>query len=299
MLSICIPTYNRLPYLKKCLTSIFNGFKNYPYEIIVADGGSTDGTLEYLKSLDNIRLIEQGKLTGAIKAINECFRKAKGDYVFSGNDDFEIMPDVIEKCCKLMDKEEDIAMISPKLKEPRYGNLPGITVKKYWILLSKFAVFRHSVLKKVNYFDENFRTYYVDDDSYLSIMKLGYTTLFTKEFGIIHHRTRDEQTNVARLKGIEEAKKEVLYLKKKWKPLEENIEEYLKDKKWKKTRSNIYQCICNKIWESKTLAKITPLWLYDRFLERVIIFKDKNYDHLKDFYLAQKYPNDIIESLGR
>lgn len=297
MISICIPTYNRINDLKHCMNSIFSGFENYPCEVIVADGGSTDGSLEYLRSLDNITLIEQGKLTGAIKAINECFRKAKGDYVFSGNDDFEIMPDVIEKCCKLMDKEEDIAMISPKLKEPYYGNLPGITVKKYWILLSKFAVFRHSVLKKVNYFDENFRTYYVDDDSYLSIMKLGYTTLFTKEFGIIHHRTRDEQTNVARLKGIKEAKKEVLYLKKKWKPLEENIEEYLKNAHLTKYRSDIYTYLCNRIYESEFWRNNIPTWLYDYLVERVIVFKDKKYDKLKDFYLPQKYPKEILENI--
>ena len=34
--------------------------------------------------------------------------------------------------------------------------------------------------------------------------------------------------------------------------------------------------------------------LHDFFLERVVIFKDKNFDHLEDFFLAQKYPDEII-----
>lgn len=63
MISICIPTYNRLPYLKQCFSSVFNGFGDYPYEVIIADGVSTDGTLEYPRGLDNIKLIETGELT--------------------------------------------------------------------------------------------------------------------------------------------------------------------------------------------------------------------------------------------
>ena len=67
-ISFCIATYNRLPHLKCLLNSIFEGFGDYPYEVIVADGGSTDGSLEYMRNLANIKLIEQKKLTGAIKA---------------------------------------------------------------------------------------------------------------------------------------------------------------------------------------------------------------------------------------
>ena len=128
MLSICIPTYNRISFLKQCLNSIFEGIGSYPYEIVIADGGSTDGTIEYLKSLDNIKLIEQGKLTGAIKAVNECFKKAKGDFVYFPNDDFEIKSEILIKCCKLMEKEKDIGIVAPKIQEPRFGNLPGVTV---------------------------------------------------------------------------------------------------------------------------------------------------------------------------
>ena len=60
MLSLVIPTYNRLPHLKECINSFVEGIGNYPYEIIIPDGGSTDGTIEYLKNVDNdnIKLIE-------------------------------------------------------------------------------------------------------------------------------------------------------------------------------------------------------------------------------------------------
>lgn len=286
--------------MKQCLNSIFEGIGNYPYEIIIADGGSTDGTIEYIKNLENVIPIELGKLTGAIKAVNVCFKKAKGDYVFFANDDFEIKPDVLIKSCRLMEKEEQIGLVAPKIQEPRYGNLPGVTVRKYWILLAKIWIFRHSVLKEMNYFDETYRTYYIDDDGFLSVMKLGYTTIFSKDVAIIHHRVRDEDTNIARAKNVDEErnKKDREHLKQKWSSLEKSIDDYLSTSKIKKLKSDVFTCICNKIYGSKSLRKTVPIWLYDKFLEQVVVFRDKRYDHLKDFYLAQKYPKEILENIN-
>ena len=298
MMSICIPTYNRLPDLKQLLTSIFMGFEgtDYPYEVIIADGGSTDGTLEYLRDLDKIKLIEQGKLIGTVKAVNACLEIAKGDYIFTANDDFVIVPDVLIKCCKFMDREKQIGFVAPKIQEPRYGNLPGVTVKKYWILLSKIGIFRASVLKEINYFDENYRTYYVDDDNFLSVMKLGYTTIFSREVGVIHYRVRDENINEARAINQDDRRvaKDHKHLIQKWFKLEENIEKYLNSYPSKKDRATFFTYICNKIYYSKSLAPIVPRWLYDWFLEKVIIFKDENYRNMNNFYLAQKYPKELI-----
>ena len=47
MISIVIPSLNKLPYTRRCLESLFltDGME---YEIVVVDNGSTDGTTEYL-----------------------------------------------------------------------------------------------------------------------------------------------------------------------------------------------------------------------------------------------------------
>ena len=36
------------------------------------------------------------------------------------------------------------------------------------------------------------------------------------------------------------------------------------------------------------------MWLYDKLRENVIICNDEKYKHMKDFYLAQKYPAEIL-----
>lgn len=303
MISLCIPTYNRLPYLKRCLDSIFTGFEDYPYEVVIADGGSTDGTLQYLDEIDNpnVKVIKQGELTGIVKAINLCFKQAKGEYMLNGNDDAIYFPKVLIKACELMDKEEQIGIVAPKDQEPRHGNLPGVTLKLrlYWALLCKFHIFRSSVLKKINYFDENFRSYYVDDDSCLSVLKMGYTIIFTKEVGMIHYRVPDINVNEARALNMnqEKGRRDVEYIHKKWEPLTKNIERYLQPHPIKKYKTMYFAHICSKAYHSKPLQRLITKRIYDLMLDQSVVFKDKKYTHLKDFYLPQKYPKEVLRGL--
>ncbi len=56
--TICIVNYKTLDFTRLCLRSI-RKFTSYPCEVIVIDNDSRDDSLEYLKSLDWIRLIQR------------------------------------------------------------------------------------------------------------------------------------------------------------------------------------------------------------------------------------------------
>jgi len=56
--TICIANYKTLEFTRLCLRSI-RKFTKYPYEVIVVDNNSKDQSLEYLKSLKWIHLIER------------------------------------------------------------------------------------------------------------------------------------------------------------------------------------------------------------------------------------------------
>jgi glycosyltransferase involved in cell wall biosynthesis len=56
--TICVVNYKTPEFTKLCLRSIHK-FTNYPCEVIVVDNNSQDDSLEYLKSLDWIRLVER------------------------------------------------------------------------------------------------------------------------------------------------------------------------------------------------------------------------------------------------
>jgi len=309
-ISLCLPTYNRLPHLKNCLSSIFEGFEKeeYPYEVIIADGGSTDGTLEYLRNLDNIKLIEQDKLTGTVKAFNTCFKIAKGDYLIPISDDFILFPKVLIKACKLMENESQIGLVTPRIQDSKYGNLHGMTIdsiKQYWALFGEAFIFRSSLMTEIGYFDETFRTYYIDLDFPLTVLKLGYTTISTKEVGFIHHRIRDEEINSARAttRKIMKNQQEKEYIEKKWNYLQNKIGNYLRHSYLKKYKALFFKRLCSIMYYSQSLRPFVEKnnkfsnKLYDLLLEQIVVFKDKRYDYLKDFYLAQKYPEEIISSL--
>jgi glycosyltransferase involved in cell wall biosynthesis len=85
--SIIIPTYNRLPFLKESLASVWAQTWT-DYEVIVVDDGSTDGTWEYLLDLGLRVAAFRQENGGAGAARNLGARHAKGRYLaFLDSDD--------------------------------------------------------------------------------------------------------------------------------------------------------------------------------------------------------------------
>jgi glycosyltransferase involved in cell wall biosynthesis len=77
--SLVIPSYNEV----ESLPFVINDFKDMVDEIIVADGGSNDGTIEKISNFENdINLkIIQGKFVGYGDALRHGIDKASGDII--------------------------------------------------------------------------------------------------------------------------------------------------------------------------------------------------------------------------
>ena len=87
LVSVVIPTFNRLPILKKCLEALENQVlidEINDYEIVVVDDGSTDGTTDWIKSnklnFPHIKLFEQSH-GGPALGRNLGVYKSKGDLI--------------------------------------------------------------------------------------------------------------------------------------------------------------------------------------------------------------------------
>lgn len=100
LVSIGIPTYNRLDsYLRGTLSSALNQtYENV--EIIVSDNCSSDGTEDYVRGLGNPRLkyFRHNTNIGAQNNFNYCLKKASGAYFLLLHDDDLIDQDFVETC---------------------------------------------------------------------------------------------------------------------------------------------------------------------------------------------------------
>jgi glycosyltransferase involved in cell wall biosynthesis len=76
-ISIVTPVFNSTRWIDLCIRSVRHALQGHSYEHIVVDGGSTDGTLEYLKQQQDIRLI-LGPDKGMYDALNKGMAAARG-----------------------------------------------------------------------------------------------------------------------------------------------------------------------------------------------------------------------------
>ena len=79
-ISAIIPTFNRIDLLKRAIDSVLNQSIK-PYDIIVVDDGSTDGTSDMIQQkYKSIKLIQQ-KNSGVSAARNNGIKNAQGNWI--------------------------------------------------------------------------------------------------------------------------------------------------------------------------------------------------------------------------
>jgi glycosyltransferase involved in cell wall biosynthesis len=95
LFSIITPVLNGMSYLPRCVASVADQ-RDVTVEHIVADGGSTDGTVEWLKGQKNVRWISEPD-HGVFEAINRGIKLATGDVVLFLCCDEQILPDSFKR----------------------------------------------------------------------------------------------------------------------------------------------------------------------------------------------------------
>lgn len=86
-ISIVIPVYNNFELTKKCIDSINNTELKTSFEIIIADDGSTDETVNIESYYNNVRLIKTPQNLGFLLNVKNAVQYAKDIYVFLMNND--------------------------------------------------------------------------------------------------------------------------------------------------------------------------------------------------------------------
>lgn len=83
MISVCMATYNGAVYIKEQLESILSQIGPED-EVVISDDGSTDATLEVIKSIGSpcIRIVQGPRMKSPSKNFEHALAQAKGDIIF-------------------------------------------------------------------------------------------------------------------------------------------------------------------------------------------------------------------------
>ena len=91
MISITIPTYNNLKYLKLTINSIIKNATFNKFDIIFHVNDGSDGTLSYIKD-NNYRYTHSYENIGLCSSINRVCKIAKHEYFLYSHDDMYFCP---------------------------------------------------------------------------------------------------------------------------------------------------------------------------------------------------------------
>jgi glycosyltransferase involved in cell wall biosynthesis len=142
--SILIPCYNAEQWIRQAIQSALN--QTYPQkEVIVVDDGSTDNSLEIIKSFGDSILWETGENRGGNIARNRLLELSSGEWLQYLDADDYLLPNKISKQIQFLEKNPDTDIIySPSIlehhaqQEIKQEILPIPQPHDPWILLARW-----------------------------------------------------------------------------------------------------------------------------------------------------------------
>ena len=190
LVSVVIAAYNTEAYIGETLESVL-GQDWRPFEVIVVDDGSTDGTAGIVKSFDGVRYIRQEN-AGPGAARNTAIAAARGDFIAVSDSDDLVAPGRLSLQARyLIDHPEVDAVLGRQewlnappwlARDAVYGDPAGVPV-------GGSAMFRRDALVAVGGYDPTFRTG-EDTDLLIRMRERGHDYLVLPEV-VLYRRFRE------------------------------------------------------------------------------------------------------------
>lgn len=215
---IIILNYNKKINIIECLDSIFKmDYKNY--KVVVVDNGSSDGSVEAIKSkYPNIHLIESkinlGAAGGRNLAIKYTREKLNYDFILFLDNDIIIDKSALSEMIRSFDSKENIGIVTPKCYQMNLSKAIGYAGGLYVNLFTGsirdigsgekdvgqfdrsifvsacggLFLIRNNVMNLIGQFDERFNPYGWEDVDYsLRVREHGFK-IFYNHKAIVYHK---------------------------------------------------------------------------------------------------------------
>jgi cephalosporin hydroxylase/GT2 family glycosyltransferase len=215
--SIIVPCFNQVEFTRRCVAALAR-HTHRPWELVVVDNGSTDGTAAYLEEARaglsvRVEVIANPENRGFPAACNQGLRAARGDYLVLLNNDAVVTDGWLDQLVALAESDPRVGLTGPMsnyapppqlVEDVPYRDLDGMydfaarwraEHRGQWFTAGKLSGFcllmKRRVLEAVGGLDERFGLgLFDDDDLALRARRAGYSLAVARDLFVHHFGSR-------------------------------------------------------------------------------------------------------------
>ena len=233
-LSIVIVTHNSISPVEKCLKSIETHPPESPFEVLIIDNASTDGTPDMIAGrFPSVRLIRNGDNVGYSRGVNQGIRSSQGRHLLILNPDIVVGEKSIDRLFEFLERTPDAGIAASKLVYPdgrlqpscrRFYNFTVLLLRRTFLgklfpnarllrehlmmdydhesarrvdwVIGACMLVRREALERVGSMDERFFLYFEDIDWCHRMGKHGWAVYYVPDSVMVHSYERSSAKSI-------------------------------------------------------------------------------------------------------
>lgn len=209
--SIVIPVHGKLAYTLACLRSLAKHGAQAPFEVIVVDDASLDGSADTLAKVGGLRMLRNTENLGFVGSCNAGAATARGEFLLFLNNDTQATPDWLDALLACFAERTDCGIAGSRLVYPDgrlqeagalvFADGSGWNVGRFEprdattfryrretdYVSGAALMIRSEVFQRVGGFDVRYApAYYEDTDLAFAVRQLGLRAYYEPASTVIH-----------------------------------------------------------------------------------------------------------------